>query len=326
MKPILEVNNITMHFPVMGGLLKRQVGKVHAVTDVSFNLMPGETLGVVGESGCGKTTLGRAVIRLYEPTSGSVKFEGKEITSFDKAELKEFRKEMQMVFQDPYASLNPRMTIRAILEEPLSLHKVGTPEERLQKVMDIVKLVGLRTEDVLKYPHEFSGGQRQRIGIARALMLNPKIVICDEAVSALDVSIQSQVLNLFNKLQKELNLTYIFISHDLTVVKYISDRVAVMYLGRVVELASSQQIYENPQHPYTKALLASMPIPDPRKRSTGDVLAGDVPSPAHPPPGCAFAARCSLAKDICRTEVPAMRGISEDMSHTSACHMIGESN
>ncbi len=326
MKPILEVNNLSMHFPITGGLLRRQVGKVHAVTDVSLCLAPGETLGVVGESGCGKTTLGRALIRLYEPTAGSVKFEGKEVTEFSDNDLKGFRKDMQMVFQDPYASLNPRMTIQDILEEPLSLHQIGTKAERQEKVVSIMKLVGLREEDILKFPHEFSGGQRQRIGIARALMLNPKIIICDEAVSALDVSIQSQVLNLLNKLQKELKLTYIFISHDLTVVKYISDRVAIMYLGRIIELASSEDIYEKPQHPYTKALLSSMPIPDPRKRNNDLGLVGDVPSPANPPPGCAFATRCSWAKEICSHDVPQIEEVNGHKDHIVACHLKSEIN
>ncbi len=326
MKPILEVNNLSMHFPITGGLLRRQVGKVHAVTDVSLCLTRGETLGVVGESGCGKTTLGRALIRLYEPTEGSVKFEGKEVTEFSDNDLKGFRKDMQMVFQDPYASLNPRMTIQDILEEPLSLHQIGTKAERQEKVVSIMKLVGLREEDILKFPHEFSGGQRQRIGIARALMLNPKIIICDEAVSALDVSIQSQVLNLLNKLQKELKLTYIFISHDLTVVKYISDRVAIMYLGRIIELASSEDIYEKPQHPYTKALLSSMPIPDPRKRNNDLGLVGDVPSPANPPPGCAFATRCSWAKEICSHDVPQIEEVNGQKDHIVACHLKSEIN
>ncbi len=320
MSKLLEVKDLNMHFPIRGGLLRRPIGNVYAVNDVSFSLQEGETFGVVGESGCGKSTLGRAIVRLYQPTSGQVLFEGKDIADLKDKELKEFRRQIQMVFQDPYASLNPRMTIADILEEPFLLHGMGGPEERRQKVDDLVKLVGLRQSDINKFPHEFSGGQRQRIGIARALALNPKLIVCDEAVSALDVSIQAQILNLLLDLQKQLKLTYIFISHDLNVVRYISDRVAVMYLGRVVELARSADIYKNPSHPYTQALLLSAPKPDPRQVGKIAVLEGDVPSPSRPPSGCAFHTRCPFAVDRCRSERPVLRTLDANASHQVACH------
>lgn len=320
MSTLLEVKNLNMHFPIRGGLLKRRMGHVFAVSDVSFSLNEGETFGVVGESGCGKSTLGRTLVRLYKPTSGQVLFEGKDIADMHNAELKEFRRQIQMVFQDPYASLNPRMTIADILEEPYLLHGIGTPDERRQKAKDLVRLVGLRLSDINKFPHEFSGGQRQRIGIARALALNPKLIVCDEAVSALDVSIQAQILNLLRDLQKQLKLTYIFISHDLNVVRYISDRVAVMYLGRVVELARSEDIYKNPLHPYSQALLLSAPKPDPRRVGKIAVLEGDVPSPSRPPSGCAFHTRCPYVQDRCRSERPSLRTLDQNTSHQVACH------
>lgn len=320
MTTLLEVKNLNMHFPIRGGLLKRKVGNVYAVNDVSFELKEGETFGVVGESGCGKSTLGRAIVRLYKPTSGNVLYRGKDIANLKNKELKDFRRQIQMVFQDPYASLNPRMTIADILEEPFLLHGVGTAQERQEKVKTLVKLVGLRLTDINKFPHEFSGGQRQRIGIARALALNPSLIVCDEAVSALDVSIQSQVLNLLIDLQKEFRLTYIFISHDLNVVRYISDRVAVMYLGRVMELASSESIYANPSHPYTKALLAAAPVPDPRRGGVAGVIEGDVPSPSRPPSGCPFHTRCPFVQDRCRQELPPLRSMSGDPKHLVACH------
>lgn len=302
--------------------MRRQVGNVFAVNDVSFDLKEGETFGIVGESGCGKSTLGRAVVRLYEPTSGSIKYKGQDVSRLKRSELKDFRKHIQMVFQDPYASLNPRMTIKEILEEPFRLHKICSPEEMEKKSRELLELVGLRTSDIHKFPHEFSGGQRQRIGIARALALNPSIVVCDEAVSALDVSIQSQVLNLLNELQSKLGLTYIFISHDLTVVKYISDRVAVMYLGRIVEIADSEDIYERPLHPYTKALLSSVPVPDPSKKKQEEVLEGDVPSPSNPPSGCAFHTRCKYVQDECKNERPKLRraDVGSGDTHQVACH------
>ena len=324
---LLDVKNLNMHFPILGGLLRRPVGHVFAVNDVSFELYEGETFGVVGESGCGKSTLGRTLVRLYDPTSGTVNYKGKDIAHLKGNELHELRSQIQMVFQDPYASLNPRMTIKDILEEPLILHGIGdSPEARLEKIKELVKVVGLRVSDIHKFPHEFSGGQRQRIGIARALTLNPSIIVCDEAVSALDVSIQSQVLNLLIELQKTLKLTYIFISHDLTVVKYISDRVAVMYLGRIVELASSQDIYDKPMHPYTKALLSSVPIPDPKRKSEPFILEGEVPSPSNPPPGCPFHTRCKYVTDRCKTELPRLTKTKENDGHQVACHLAEEIN
>ena len=323
---LLEVKNLNMHFPIMGGLLRRPVGHVYAVNDVSFTLLSGETFGVVGESGCGKSTLGRTMVRLYEPTSGPVSFRGKDIAHLEGEPLKDMRREIQMIFQDPYASLNPRMTIQDILEEPLVLHNMGSAEERRARIEEIVKVVGLRVSDIHKFPHEFSGGQRQRIGIARALTLNPSVIVCDEAVSALDVSIQSQVLNLLIDLQKKLKLTYVFISHDLTVVKYISDRIAVMYLGRVVELASSKDINTAPMHPYTKALLSSVPIPDPTRKSEPFILEGEVPSPSRPPSGCPFHTRCVHVTDRCKNELPRLTPSKNNSDHQVACHLAEEIN
>ncbi len=320
MSTLLEVRNLNMHFPIRGGLLRRKVGAVYAVNDVTFSLEEGETFGVVGESGCGKSTLGRTIVRLYSPTSGQVLFKGQDIAGLRNKELKDFRRQIQMIFQDPYASLNPRMTIASILEEPFKLHGIGTPAERREKVKELVKTVGLRVTDINKFPHEFSGGQRQRIGIARALSLNPSLIVCDEAVSALDVSIQSQILNLLIELQRTLKLTYIFISHDLNVVRYISDRVAVMYLGRVMELAQSDEIYRQPAHPYTKALMAAAPVPDPRRPSAAAVLEGDVPSPSRPPSGCPFNTRCPYVQERCRSEIPLPRPFQGNGRHLVACH------
>ncbi len=324
MSALLEVENLNMHFPIWGGVLRRQVGQVFAVNDVSFELQAGETLGIVGESGCGKTTLGRALVRLYEPTSGTVRFEGRDVSSLAGDELKALRSNVQMVFQDPYTSLNPRRTIERTLEEPLVLHGVKSKDERRARVRRLLETVGLRESDLPKYPHEFSGGQRQRIGIARALVLEPRLVIADEPVSALDVSIQSQVLNLLVDLQKRRGLTYLFISHDLTVVKYISDRIAVMYLGRIVELADADVIYESPRHPYTQALLAAVPVPDPRHPRSAETLEGDVPSPSDPPPGCPFQTRCRFAVDLCRREVPTLEVVPGDTRHLVACHRADE--
>jgi peptide/nickel transport system ATP-binding protein/oligopeptide transport system ATP-binding protein len=331
MTALLEVEHLDMHFPILGGVLRREVGKVYAVNDVSFRIEPGETLGIVGESGCGKTTLGRALVRLYEPTAGSVRFDGKNLGELEGEDLKALRGDMQMVFQDPYASLNPRRTIGRTLEEPLSLHGVRSRDERQRRVRSLLDTVGLRVSDLGKYPHEFSGGQRQRIGIARALVLEPRLVIADEPVSALDVSIQSQVLNLLVELQRERGITYIFISHDLTVVKYISDRVAVMYLGHIVELASADDIYARPRHPYTQALLAALPIPDPRRRKPVVALEGDVPNPSAPPPGCPFHTRCAHVVDRCRSERPPLAPAGSrraeaapDDSHLVACHRADE--
>ncbi len=324
MSALLEVEHLNMHFPIWGGVLRRQVGQVFAVNDVSFELQAGETLGIVGESGCGKTTLGRALVRLYEPTSGTVRFEGRDVSSLAGDELKALRSNVQMVFQDPYTSLNPRRTIERTLEEPLVLHGVKSKDERRARVRRLLETVGLRESDLPKYPHEFSGGQRQRIGIARALVLEPRLVIADEPVSALDVSIQSQVLNLLVDLQKRRGLTYLFISHDLTVVKYISDRIAVMYLGRIVELADADAIYESPRHPYTQALLAAVPVPDPRRPRSAETLEGDVPSPSDPPPGCPFQTRCRFAVDLCRREVPTLEVVPGDTRHLVACHRADE--
>ena len=326
MSALLEVENLNMHFPILGGVLRRPVGQVYAVNDVSFELQPGETLGIVGESGCGKTTLGRALVRLYQPTSGTVRFGGRDLSRMDGPELKAARSDIQMVFQDPYTSLNPRRTIGATLEEPMLLHGVRSADERRARVRELLDTVGLRASDLPKYPHEFSGGQRQRIGIARALVLEPKLVIADEPVSALDVSIQSQVLNLLVDLQKQHDLTYIFISHDLTVVKYISDRVGVMYLGRLVELADADAIYREPRHPYTRALLAAVPVPDPRAHRADEPLEGDVPNPSDPPPGCPFQTRCRHAVDRCRTELPTLAPVSGpgNEKHLVACHLVDE--
>jgi oligopeptide transport system ATP-binding protein len=330
MTALLEVEGLSVHFPITGGILRREVGRVYALNDVTFELARGETLGIVGESGCGKTTLGRAIVRLYEPTAGTVHFDGQPISDAHGETLKTLRRNMQMVFQDPYTSLNPRRTIERTLEEPLVLHGVRDRAERRRVVMELLDTVGLRTSDLPKYPHEFSGGQRQRIGIARALVLDPQLVIADEPVSALDVSIQSQVLNLMVELQKQRGLTYIFISHDLTVVKYISDRVGVMYLGRLVELAGADAIYERPRHPYTQALLAALPVPDPTRRNRGEPLEGDVPSPSAPPPGCPFHTRCSHVVDRCKTDAPSLAAAapapasSNDTPHLVACHRADE--
>jgi peptide/nickel transport system ATP-binding protein/oligopeptide transport system ATP-binding protein len=326
MTSLLDVKNLNMHFPIRGGLFKRPVGSVYAVNDVSFQLEEGETFGIVGESGCGKSTLGRALVRIYEPTSGDIFFRGQNIAHLKAEGLKDFRKEIQMVFQDPYASLNPRKPIYEILEEPFLLHGLGSAAERKKQVEELMQLVGLRASDMNKFPHEFSGGQRQRIGIARALALRPSLIVCDEAVSALDVSIQAQIINLLMDLQKQLKLTYIFISHDLNVVRYISDRVAVMYLGRLMEVAESATMYKNPAHPYTRALLASAPKPDPRRTMKPAVLEGDVPSPSRPPSGCPFHTRCPYTIAICKEQLPALLPLGTDNKHRVACHRAQELN
>jgi peptide/nickel transport system ATP-binding protein/oligopeptide transport system ATP-binding protein len=326
MTSLLDVKNLNMHFPIRGGLFKRQVGSVYAVNDVSFQLEEGETFGIVGESGCGKSTLGRALVRIYEPTSGDIFFRGQNIAHLKAKGLKDFRKEIQMVFQDPYASLNPRKPIYEILEEPFLLHGLGNAAERRKQVEELMQLVGLRASDMNKFPHEFSGGQRQRIGIARALALRPSLIVCDEAVSALDVSIQAQIINLLMDLQKQLKLTYIFISHDLNVVRYISDRVAVMYLGRLMEVAESATMYKNPAHPYTRALMASAPKPDPRRTMKPAVLEGDVPSPSRPPSGCPFHTRCPYTIAICKEQLPALLPLGTDNKHRVACHRAQELN
>lgn len=326
MTHLLEVKNLSTHFPIRGGLFKRRVGSVYAVNDVSFQLSEGETFGIVGESGCGKSTLGRTVVRIYEPSAGQVIFRGQDIATLDKSGIKNLRKEMQMVFQDPYASLNPRKSVYEILAEPFLLHERGTARERRSQVAELLELVGLRSSDMQRFPHEFSGGQRQRIGIARALALRPSLIICDEAVSALDVSIQAQIINLLLDLQKQFKLTYIFISHDLNVVRYISDRVAVMYLGRLMEVADSASIYARPAHPYTRALMASAPKPDPRRPRTPAVLEGDVPSPSRPPLGCPFHTRCPYAIARCKEELPPLQPLGTQTQHLVACHLAKDLN
>jgi oligopeptide transport system ATP-binding protein len=318
--PLLEVKDLVKRFPITSGIIfQRVVGQVHAVEGVSFHINPGETLGLVGESGCGKTTVGRCILQLHRPTSGSIEFECKDLTKLKGQGLRLMRRDMQIVFQDPYASLNPRMTVGTIVGEPLIIHKLGSREERRERVRELLDVVGLNPSFTNRYPHEFSGGQRQRIGLARALALNPRLIICDEPVSALDVSIQAQMLNLLQDLQEQLDLTYLFIAHDLSVVRHVSDRVAVMYLGKLMETAPSLELYKNPIHPYTFGLLAAIPIPDPKVEHTRahQVLEGDVPSPSNPPSGCVFHPRCFRAKPLCAEQVPHMEAHGE--GHEAAC-------
>ncbi|AJD90055.1 peptide ABC transporter substrate-binding protein [Jeotgalibacillus malaysiensis] len=319
---LLRVENLKKHFPIRGGILGKEVGSVKAVEGVSFEVKKGETLGIVGESGCGKSTTGRMLLRLIEPTDGKVYFEGQDVTQLSTGDMRKLRRDMQMVFQDPFASLNPRHTVEKILEEPLKVHGIGTPKERKQKVRELLEIVGLSSYHAKRYPHQFSGGQRQRIGIARALMTQPKLIIADEPVSALDVSIQSQVLNLMQDLQKEFQLTYIVIAHDLGVVRHISDRVGVMYLGRMAELTDSEKLYDKPLHPYTQALLSAVPIPDPLYQKDAVVLEGDIPSPSNPPSGCAFHTRCPFKMDVCSQKVPELR--EHEPGHYVACHLYTE--
>jgi oligopeptide transport system ATP-binding protein len=319
---ILDVREVTKHFPVLGGFMRREVARVHAVDRVSFSVERGQTLGLVGESGCGKSTLGKMLVRLIEPDSGAIRIEGQDFLALSADQLKAARARIQLIFQDPYASLNPRMSIGRILEEPFKLHGIGTTEERKRRVVQLLSQVGMAADAADRFPHEFSGGQRQRVGIARAIALEPRVVICDEPVSALDVSIQSQVLNLLRELQQRLGLTYIFISHDLAVVRYIADRVAVMYLGQIVEIADTAELYDNPRHPYTHALLQSLPLPDPRRRGRTAPIEGDVPSPRNPPPGCRFHTRCPHVKDVCRKEEPQLLPISTKPQHLAACHLV----
>ncbi|MBF0706973.1 ABC transporter ATP-binding protein [Guptibacillus hwajinpoensis] len=319
---LLEVKQLKKHFPIQGGVLKQQVGTVKAVDGVTFTLHKGETFGLVGESGCGKSTTGRMLMRLLEPSEGEVLFDGKEMTSLNKKDLRHLRKDIQMVFQDPFASLNPRHTVEKIIEEPLIVHQLGNKAERKKRVRELLEIVGLSAYHAKRYPHQFSGGQRQRIGIARALAVNPKLIIADEPVSALDVSIQAQVLNLLEDLQKELGLTYLFIAHDLGVVRHISDRVGVMYLGRIVEMADSEKLYLDSKHPYTQALLSAVPVPDPEYGKDRIILTGDVPSPSNPPSGCPFHTRCPKAMDVCSSVVPEFREI--EPGHYTACHLYEE--
>lgn len=317
---LLDVKNLFKSFPLKKTRLFQEQHYLHAVNGVSFSLKKGETLGLVGESGCGKTTTGRAVLRLIEPTSGVINFEGQNVAGFKEKQLKRFRRNAQMIFQDPFASLNPRMTIGDIVAEPLFVHGMGTKNERTDKVAEVLNKVGLEPAYMQRFPHEFSGGQRQRIGIARVLTLNPKLIIADEPVSALDVSIQAQIINLLVRLQEEFNMSYLVVSHDLAVVEHISDRVAIMYLGKIVEIAPSRSIYANPRHPYTQALLTAIPIPDPKSEMHRTILQGDLPNPADPPSGCTFRTRCPLVQNVCSEKIPEMVKIGQ--AHYAACHMI----
>jgi oligopeptide transport system ATP-binding protein len=320
--PLVEVRDLQVHFPITSGLLRRRTGAVKAVDGVSFSIAAGETLGLVGESGCGKTTCGRAILRLYQPTAGMIRIDGEDIAQAPPDRLRQLRPLMQMVFQDPQASLNPRMTVAGIIGEPLDEHTRLNRRDRLARIYELMDQVGLNRDFANRYPHEFSGGQRQRIGIARALALNPRFIICDEPIAALDVSIQAQVVNLLEDLQDRLGLTYLFISHDLGMVRHIADRVAVMYLGRIVELATREALFDRPQHPYTQALLSAVPEPDPATEATRRrvILTGDVPSPANPPPGCVFSTRCPRVMPVCRQTAPPIRNVAP--GHEAACHLL----
>ncbi|REJ28976.1 MAG: dipeptide/oligopeptide/nickel ABC transporter ATP-binding protein [Caldibacillus debilis] len=319
MTPLLQVRNLKKEFPIKKGIFSRTVGSVKAVNDISFSVNEGETFALVGESGCGKSTTGKLLLRLIEPQGGEVLLQNENILTFSKEKMRKARRHMQMVFQDPFASLNPRQTVERILEEPLIVHNIGTAKERKQKVYEMLEIVGLQKEHGKRYPHQFSGGQRQRIGIARALMTNPKLIVADEPVSALDVSIQSQILNLLKDLQKQFQLTYIFISHDLGVVRHISDRVGVMYLGHMVEMADSEKLYAEPLHPYTKALLDAVPIADPNVEREVITIKGELPSPANPPSGCVFHTRCAQCMEICKKAKPEWKEVKP--GHYVACHL-----
>ncbi len=319
-KIILEVKNLKKYFPVLGGVFSRPVAWVKAVDDVSFHIYEGETFSLVGESGSGKTTTGKTILKLHEPTSGHILFEGKDISNYSPSEMRPLRRDMQIIFQDPYGSLNPRLPVGEIIREPLAVHKIGTKKEQEERVVEIMKLVGLRPEYLHRYPHEFSGGQRQRIGIARAVVLNPKFIVADEPVSALDASIQAQVLNLLLELQQKLALTYLFIAHNLAVVRHVSDRIGVMYLGKLMEVADTKELFDNPLHPYTQALLSAIPIPDPDVKKERIILQGDIPSPINPPSGCPFRTRCMYAKDICAEKTPPLVDIGG--GHYVACHFV----
>ena len=318
-KVLLEVQKVKKEFVTSKSLTGKPLKIVHAVDSVDLTIYEGETIGVVGESGCGKSTLGRCILQVIRPTAGNVLYRGEDITKLNKEQMRQMRRKMQLIFQDPYASLNPRMTVLELIMAPLEAFGIGTMEERVKRVKEIMELVGMPENMMNRYPHEFSGGQRQRIVIARALVLNPEFVVCDEPVSALDVSVRAQVLNLIQELKKKKHLTYMFISHDLSVVKYISDRIAVMYLGRIVEIAEKNELYNNPQHPYTKALLSAIPIPDVDNKMKREILTGDVPSPLNPPSGCYFHTRCKYATERCKTECPALHDVGN--GHMVACHL-----
>ncbi|MGD9569310.1 MAG: ABC transporter ATP-binding protein [Sedimentibacter sp.] len=319
---LVEVKNLKKYFVKNKGLIQKKLEITKAVDDVSFFIRKGETLGLVGESGCGKSTTGRTILRLYEPTGGEILYNGKDIAKFNREQMMPYRKKMQMIFQDPYASLNARMTVSDIIGEPMDIHNLASGKERQEKIYELLDTVGLNKDHAARYPHEFSGGQRQRIGIARSLAVDPEFIICDEPISALDVSIQAQVVNMLEDLQDERGLTYLFIAHDLSMVKHISDRVGVMYLGSLVEVANSKELYANPVHPYTQALLSSIPIPDPdiAEASNRIVLEGDVPSPVNPPSGCKFRTRCRYVMDVCKEVVPVVKEVSKD--HFVACHLL----
>ncbi len=319
---LLEVHDLVKHFPIKGGILRRTQALVRAVDGVSFSVRRGETLGLVGESGCGKTTAGRTILRLETATAGEVLFDGTDVMSASRKKMQALRRDMQIIFQDPYASLDPRLTVGESIAEGLVIHRLGNTQERRERVREALIRVGMHPSHMQRFPHEFSGGQRQRIGIARALVMEPKLIVCDEPVSALDVSVQSQVLNLLRNLQQEFGLTYLFIAHDLSVVEHISDRVGVMYLGKIVELADRLELFRRPMHPYTKALISAIPVPDPLKRRERIILKGDVPSPINPPAGCRFHPRCWMARDICRTVEPAFE--KKTSGHWSACHFADE--
>lgn len=324
-KELLRVNNLKKYFPIHGGFLGRTVNHVKAVDDISFSVYEGETVSLVGESGCGKSTAGRTILRLEEPTAGEIIFNDLDLASLGKADLRKTRKDLQIIFQDPYASINPRQTVSRVLEEALQIQNIVPAEQRRSRALELLEAVGLASYQADRFPHQFSGGQRQRIGIARALSLNPKLIICDEAVSALDVSIRAQILNLLKNLQREFQLTYLFISHDLGVVRHISDRILVMYLGRIMEIADKKALFEEPRHPYTRALLSAIPVPKPGRKKERVVLSGDVPSAIDPPGGCRFHTRCPYVRDNCRTEIPELRPVSAtNNSHFAACHYFEE--